>query len=192
MSSHTSEVSSNWFSMQLLLRVNRAWPRKRFEMGFLNKLNFLNRKKSSSNLWLCDMFCWLIILSILWLYFRKLNPRHSFFLADITSPTHSLKFTIYKSRKHITLKSFGRLQIWINFITINKCQMAEIYFLWLNCQGQEHAGRVNLYFIPVIVTKGGKVWRKSEYFRRDLCIKSKWIDKLQRQKDVLIVSFISN
>lgn len=70
--------------------------------------------------------------------------------------------------------------------------MAEIYFLWLNCQGQEYAGRVNLYFIPVIVRKGGKKWRKSEYFKRNLCIKSKWIDKLQRQKDDLTVSFISN
>lgn len=35
--------------------------------------------------------------------------------------------------------------IWVDFITINKCQMAAIHFLWLNCQGQNHA-RTMIFF----------------------------------------------
>lgn len=39
--------------------------------------------------------------------------------------------------------------------------MAEIHFLWLNCQGQEHAGRPCHCFIPLMVKKGKKCGEKN-------------------------------
>lgn len=65
-------------------------------------------------------------------------------------------------------------------------------FLWLNCQGQEHAGRLCHCFSPLTVKKGKKVWRKKLVSYKWSLHRKKQGKTFQRQSNDLVIHFISN